>query len=732
MTFMHKLSRRLAQNGWLAVVLLAQLGCSADPSGAQYEVSEIRISPRSVILTPNSTARFSVVGKTPSADGVPVSVTWSAKGGVIDENGVFVAGLSKGTYHVQATHATLQWISDSSTAVVVSPTERIGLRVHPRDATVTVDQTVDLTAYALFANGDSAETDAVTWAAQAGTIERANGKGRYRSDRPGRFRVRAVADTLVDSVDVTVTAAAVASVSVTPESASVGVGGTVTFTTVARDAAGGVLTGRQFSWSSANNTIATVSSSGTAIGRAGGTTIITVTCESQTAAATIVVAAPPPPPPAPVGSVTVTPASASLVVGDTLRLTAVLRDAEGNVLTGRALAWTTGNAGIAAVSGFGKVNAVGTGTTGIVATSEGRADTATILVTAPPPPPPATVATVTVTPTSASLNVGQGLQFTAVAWDSDGNRLSGRPFSWASTNATIASVSGAGWVSALGAGTTAVAVTCEGKSTTATITVAIPPPPPSDSAAAVFQDGFESGTRSGPQNGYAWGSVTTSTVSVSSDRAFSGTYSLKFSFGLPPDLLGDDSWAEARLGFGEYLPAVWLEYRLYVPANFTHRNDQPANNKFFMIWRDTYGSGGDWRAGYEYNEDGNGGSRLRMMSNQYTNSVMTSNGLNPQRGQDAPLINGSGPIARGAWTRIRVEFRAASGVGANDGVMRLWAGNVLVGEKTDGDFWNSMGDAETLLHNCYILGWANSGFAELTEFFVDDVKIYNRDPNWTP
>jgi hypothetical protein len=79
---------------------------------------------------------------------------------------------------------------------------------------------------------------------------------------------------------------------------------------------------------------------------------------------------PPPPPPEPVATVTITPSSDTVQTGATTQLTATTRDAFGTVLTGRT------------------VTGVSVGVTGIIATSETKADTATITVIAPPPPPP--------------------------------------------------------------------------------------------------------------------------------------------------------------------------------------------------------------------------------------------------------------------------------------------------------------------------------------------------------
>ena len=79
----------------------------------------------------------------------------------------------------------------------------------------------------------------------------------------------------------------------------------------------------------------------------------------------------PPPPPTPVASVTISPGPATLSVGGTTQLSATMRDAQGNVLTGRTVTWTTSAQGVATVSTTGLVTAVAVGTSQVRATSEG-------------------------------------------------------------------------------------------------------------------------------------------------------------------------------------------------------------------------------------------------------------------------------------------------------------------------------------------------------------------------
>jgi hypothetical protein len=91
-----------------------------------------------------------------------------------------------------------------------------------------------------------------------------------------------------------------------------------------------------------------------------------------------------PPPSTPVASVSVSPGpTVDLAVGATTQLTATARDAQGNVLSGRTIIWSTTAQGVATVSN-GLVTAVAVGSAQIRATSEGKTGDVTITVTTYP------------------------------------------------------------------------------------------------------------------------------------------------------------------------------------------------------------------------------------------------------------------------------------------------------------------------------------------------------------
>ena len=168
----------------------------------------------------------------------------------------------------------------------------------------------------------------------------------------------------------------VGAVTVSPATAEVTVGATVQLTATTTDSGGNVLTDRPVTWASADPSVATVDQTGLVSGVSGGPVTITAMSEGQSGTAAVSV------PGALVASVSVIPATATVQVGDTLRLTTLVEDASGNILTGRRVVWATSSPPVATVSASGFVTAVTAGTATITATSEGKSGTAALVVVA--------------------------------------------------------------------------------------------------------------------------------------------------------------------------------------------------------------------------------------------------------------------------------------------------------------------------------------------------------------
>lgn len=82
--------------------------------------------------------------------------------------------------------------------------------------------------------------------------------------------------------------------------------------------------------------------------------------------------------PIPVASLAIAPALDTVRAGATIQLTAIPRDADGNALTGRTIAWATDDPAVATVDDMGLVTGEGNGTATITATSEGQSGTADV------------------------------------------------------------------------------------------------------------------------------------------------------------------------------------------------------------------------------------------------------------------------------------------------------------------------------------------------------------------
>src|SRR6184192_3945863 len=270
---------------------------------------------------------------------------------------------------------------------VTDPSSSIAqLVVSPQNVTLQQNQAEDFLAVGFTATGDSADI-AVSWGATGGSIDSSSaGKrhyGHYTSATCGAFTVTATSHpgnvSTAASVTVTGGPLPVASVSVTPATATIGVGQTAQYAAITRDAFGNPLGGRTVTWSSSNPAVATVNGAGQATGVAVGAATLTATSEGKSGTAALTVTN------VPVASVTVSPATASVPAGQGVQLTATLKDANGNTLTGRTVTWSSDNTAVATVSASGLVSGVVAGAATITATSEAKTGTSAITVTAPPP-----------------------------------------------------------------------------------------------------------------------------------------------------------------------------------------------------------------------------------------------------------------------------------------------------------------------------------------------------------
>ena len=170
----------------------------------------------------------------------------------------------------------------------------------------------------------------------------------------------------------------------------------------------------------------------------------------------------------PVASVLVTPATASVPVGQTVELVATPKDSTGRVLIARIVTWVSNAPAVATVDAGGLVTGVAAGTATISATSEGHSGSAVVTVAGGSNAP---VASVAVSPATASVGVGQTVQLTATPKDASGNALAGRVVTWVSNAPAMATVNGSGLGTGVAVGGAMISATSEGQSGGAAVTI---------------------------------------------------------------------------------------------------------------------------------------------------------------------------------------------------------------------------------------------------------------------
>jgi trimeric autotransporter adhesin len=265
----------------------------------------------------------------------------------------------------------------------------------------------------------------------------------------------------------------VASITLTPPAPAslASLGDTVLLAAVALDAAGAPIPGVGIAFTSSDPTVATVTQGGLVTAVANGNATIHASAEGKEATAPIAVAQV-------VAQVLVTPSALLVPQGETPLFHASAVDARNHPVAGApAPTWTTSDAAVATIAADGRATVSSTAPDGATAsaiatvgalssTSGGAMAVQSTAVYAE------TITVAASGPTSFS-SLNQTVQLSATATNPRlGDVTSGVSFAWSSSVPTVAGVSTAGLVTALGNGASAVSATWNGVSGSASVAVA--------------------------------------------------------------------------------------------------------------------------------------------------------------------------------------------------------------------------------------------------------------------
>jgi uncharacterized protein YjdB len=343
--------------------------------------------------------------------------------------------------------------------VSVVPVRVASVEVTPLQASLTVGQSATLTVVARDARGTVLTGRTVAWTTGAPSVATVSSTGIVTGVGTGSAVIFANIEGRTGSATIEVRPVAVTSVTVAPASTGIAVGASVQLSATVR-AGTTELPDRVVGWSSSNETIAVVSSTGRVTGLSPGAITITATSEGVAGTASVTVG---------ITSIAVSPAAFNLAVGQTRQLTATARTASNTVVSGVAFEWTTSNPDRATVSPTGLVTGVSEGSATIRASVGSISGAATVSVAEP------AVASVTVQPSEADVIAGQTIQLSAILRDSQGNILTGRAVKWTSSHPlTRASVDEEGLVRTFLTGkgrNVTITATSGGKSGSAVISI---------------------------------------------------------------------------------------------------------------------------------------------------------------------------------------------------------------------------------------------------------------------
>ncbi len=453
------------------------------PDAVVATLSSIEISPAAPTVhigTPLSAVITAVYSDSSTKDVSSTSSVVSSAASIVTVSGTTLTGVATGTATITATYQGKT--ATTPVTVVASPLQSIGIG---SVGTINVGQEVNLVATGVFADGSKQNVTAqANWTSSNVTIASIGNasatEGQLTGVAAGTVTVTASIGTIMGTVQVSVTSSPIAAIQITPTLPTLQQGVTQAFQATATYANGtsGDVT-QQATWATGSTGVVTVVATGATAGLAtaqgAGTTTITATLGTVSGTTSVTVIS------TVLTSITVTPATATIMVGTTRTFTAqgTYQDGTTANLTD-SVTWSSGSATVLSVSNAtgtqGLATALAAGTANVQAVFLGVTGSAAVTVSAAP------LISISVTPNT--LNVPLGITSPLKATGTYG--VAGDPATqttqdvttaatWTVQNNSIATVGNssttAGEVTAVAVGSTTVIASLSGFTGSATVTV---------------------------------------------------------------------------------------------------------------------------------------------------------------------------------------------------------------------------------------------------------------------
>ena len=450
-----------------------------------------------------STATLASIALTPASPGIPLganqafaatgtftdgsvqdvtaAVVWSSSDASVATIANDAAGKGLATSIAMGTTTISAELSGltGSTTLTVSSAALASIDVTPSHPSAALGTTQAFAATGIYTDGSVNDvTGEVTWTTSdpaIATVSNADGsRGLATTVAVGSTVITAALAGKSGSTTFTVSGADLVAIAVSPDLAALAKGTSQAFTALGllSDGTRQDLTD-QVTWSSSDDSIATVSnadgSRGLVLGMSVGSVTISASFSGVSGSAAVDVSS------ATLDWIDLSPFVSSIAKGTHLQFSAMGNYSDGSTQDlSTQVTWSTSDAAVASISNAagseGLATGVSTGTATITAALSGVVESVDLGVTA------AQLESIGLTPTNPSVPVGASCTFQATGVFSDASTQDITDLVvWSSSDAAVATISNAsgarGFVQSVGAGTTEITATHSGKSATTTLTV---------------------------------------------------------------------------------------------------------------------------------------------------------------------------------------------------------------------------------------------------------------------
>lgn len=433
---------------WATVVCLSFTGCgggsnSNSSSSSNRTLSSISVTAPSNSVSAGSTLQLAANGT--YSDGTLASltsqVTWKASDSTIATvaGSGLVSAIKAGSVTITA---TMDGVSGTF-AVTVGQATLTSIAVSGTSLNPTAGTTEQLSAQGTYSDGSTQVlTSQVTWQSSNTSVATVNSAGLLSAVSAGPATITATLGSVSGTLGFTVAplsggggngggsgSPTLASISISPSIFTIASAQTKQLTAqgVYSDGTTQDVTA-QVTWTSNAANFVSVSSTGLATGVSPGTATITATLNSISATATGTVNA------ITLSSITVTPATASVAIGQTQAFAAngIFSDGSSVDMTD-SVTWSS-NSGNASVNATGLATGLAAGSASIVATSGSVSGSASLTVT------PATLVSIDISPDGQSIPIGGQYQLSLTGSYSDNSTQTITNATWSSSDQSTATV----------------------------------------------------------------------------------------------------------------------------------------------------------------------------------------------------------------------------------------------------------------------------------------------------